>query len=377
MPNLFGKTSPLDYRRFEILHDKRGADALKAEIQRLEKATGKPLTFDALGAGADKPKTERTDPVALGYMQDSLTHLLLEAEEELYGETANTFGIIPIRSGIPEGAGTYQGRVYDYSGMGEFADTVGSVIPDAAVTSSQYDNQMRTGRINAAYTTDDIRAAVFEGVPLDAEMMHAAMIGAQNHIDACCVLGTKWKGKKGLFNLPTGNGANQVKLTNNSGNPWLDDNPPSPSEIRKFLQKRIASIKERTMGVIGKRITGEMCILLPGPQFNWLSTETYNDYNPEKTIMSVVENVNAWIKGRSGTVTFKDFYELLGAGVGAGINRGITYVKDSRVLEVGVAFIPRSMGMESSQGVHRTTLEYRFSPLKVKRFAGIEYFDRI
>ena len=318
---------------------------------------------------------ERADlPQTVGYLTDNLMAIDAVKEEILYtGDRMEEF--LPMKTNVNPGADTYGVVVMDRWGRGRRISTTGDDSTPTRVSSRIVPHPLHLGGIDVEWSIHELRKAQFGGIPLDTELVEAAVYGAMEHLEIVGLIGEH--GSQGLFNLATGTGRNQVVRTPVATTITAMDN----DDIVEMLQQEVALMIQQTREVIGRRIQGDLCIYLPIAQATHVNDTKYSD-DANETIWSFFEKHNAWMSYTGRMPKLKFALELDGAGSTSGAattdDRMVVAVKDRRVMEMAIAMTPRPITVNDSDGrIVRVPFEYVYSTLFVKRAAGIRYTDGI
>ena len=331
-----------------------------------------PMNFNALQAGPP-PEYHRANEnaQAFGFMTDNLLAIQTMVDEILYTKHRLP-DLVHLNYAIPEGAKSYSVRVMDYTGEGDFITNDGTDAPNATASETLVAHGVYLGGIDANWTVEDIRNAMFTGIPLDTESIDAATRGALNHIERVALRGDAKRGFRGLCNLPI-TGANKVTRIDLGGGKTFDE--VAGSDIRDTINDQISGLIEDTAEVFGDVITDNLCVYLPVKQYNRLSTRYIGD-DEDRSVMRAILEDNAWTHRTGTRPMFKSVQELKGAAP-SDKDRMVIACKDTRVAEVGMPIQPRVLQILNQGRVQTAQVEYKFSSLFVKRPSTIRYVDGI
>ena len=223
------------------------------------------------------------------------------------------------------------------------------------------------------YTIEDARRAMRTGVSLSADTIEAAVEGSMDHMEEVGLIGSSElpASPSGILNQATGTGA--VNLATQSSNQTFDD--LTGMQIYELIVDDISWVVETSREIFSTNITDGMCIYLPTQQYNRLSTRFLGD-NQERSIMRAIMEDNPWTLRTGNGITFLSVPELAGQGASS-TDRMIVCVKDSRVFELGVSIMPRVMQVMNKGRYVCAPVEYKFSPIFMKRPTVIRYRDAI
>ena len=277
--------------------------------------------------------------------------------------------MIPIITAIPDGATSYSYRVLDKAGLGRFIDLHGDTAPSANVGLRNVPYLLGYAGIQAKWSIEDLRRAMFLGVPLDTSTIDAATNGAMDHIEIVGLEGDDEMGFKGLTNLAT-TGVSAVSRTDSSAT--LED--MTGDEMHQFLDKQIVGMIESTQEVFGRRIKAGLSVYLPIAQAAEVNRKRLVDR--DQTAWQYFQQHNAWKKYTGMDVDLKWLAELDGAG-SSNTDRMILGINDVRIMEMAIPIMPRALTTINKGYTYCVPFEYKMSGLNLKRPAGIRYIDAV
>lgn len=393
MPDIFGRERH-DYSHIRAL-DATGEGVWERHQNGLALMRGSDIPhhdFNALGmSGADAQRmalpttvqpqyralAERAEPnaQAIGYVTNNLLAIQGMVDEVLYTEHRLP-EFVPLNTMIPEGAETYGVVVEDYVGEGDYISNDGTDAPNATASQRIVPHGLDYAGIDAEWTVEDIRNAMFGGFPLADRALRAAVRGAQNHMERVGLVGHTGRNYKGLTKLPT---AGRQKVTHSARAVNQTFKEIDAEEVRDQINEAIGKVIEDTDEVFGRTITDGMTVFLPVAQFNYVSSKRVGD-NLDKTILASLREDNPWTARTGNPVRFKSLIELKGAGSNIGGNpsdRMIVTIQDTRIYEMGVSIMPRVLRIMDKGRVICAQVEYKFGSLFTKRPSVIFYFDGV
>ena len=217
---------------------------------------------------------------------------------------------------------------------------------------------------------EDLRRAMLGGVALDTETLEAATEGAMYHIEEFGFKGDNMTGHKGLTNLPiTGTGAvNQRTIA-------AKFSASTAETIREVIIAEVNRTIVISNEVFGRNIQGDLCVFLPVEEANQVTSEPFGD-NADKSLWDFLRVYNPWTNYTGRPLKLEPLIELAGAG-GANVDRMVTCVRDRRVMEMAVPIQPRVLTTMNMGYSIQAPLEYKASPLNIKRPKIINYVDGI
>ena len=375
MPDIFGR-EPDQYRFASQVREAGQWDAYQRQTQAWHPYAHPEHRFDGvLGAGVPKAYERATQNAqALGFITDNLLSLQTMVDEVLY--TAYRLPrFVHINTNIPEGAGSYGVRVSDRVGKAARVTSPGQEAPTATVSRDLETQRLDLYGIDAEWSLDELRGAMYTGVPLDTESIDAAVMGAMETMESVGLTGGDY-GDRGLLNLDAAASPSddQVHLKTQGDNATFSD--LTAIEIRDVINTELTQVIEQSKETLGRNINTGMTIYLPGKQYDELAVRYIGD-NAEKTIMKSVKEDNPWTHFTNGSpVMIERVLELDGRGASS-TDRMVVALKHSRVAEMGVSIMPRVIRTLDKGRVICAQVECKFSTLFVKRPSTIRYVDGI
>lgn len=241
----------------------------------------------------------------------------------------NALALMPVDTSIPEGASTITYRQYDTVGMAKVIANYANDLPRADVAGKEFTSPIRTVGIAYGYNTQEIRAAIFSGTPLNARKAAAATRAHQEKINQIAFFGDAENGLPGL--------------TNNTNIPEVTILADGTGSLKTFASKSPDKIVRDVNSLINKIITQSKGVhratdvWMPVEQYALIAT-TQNSIASDTTILSFLQQVHPG-------VTFRQVVELDGAGA-AGADRIYALENDAMNYQLNV---PMMMRMYSPQ----------------------------
>lgn len=362
MPNIFGK-NPDDYRYIRVAKEKGRYDSMKSALA----AQGRVHNFDALGSFSKaKFNDQELGAQAIGYVTNNLQAIQSEIEEILYTDF-RLDEFIPFEENIPEGAASYAYRTVDRQGIGSEIDHHGAQAQEASIGVQLTPYAIRYGGIRPSWTVNDLRRAMFAGIPLDTETIRAGVEGSMDHIEQVGISGDTNHGIPGIINMTN------VTAATAAGTYAAR----TADQIVTELQGQITNIIIDTEEVFGRVIKSELGIYAPISQASVLANRAYGD-NRDKSIWDYLSENNDWTDYTGKPIKLIRLKELMGAGAG-GTNRillGFPYEK--RVWEFAMPISPRVITTVNTGYKIEAPIEYSYSGVNEKRTSrAMRYLDGV
>lgn len=367
MSDIFGKTT---YRQYEDLR-KAGYSPeqyVRDNWENVPATHGKDHNFQAMGPSETR-NVQGSSP--LGYLTDNLVAIQAQVEEVLRIE-ARFERFTPLKTDIPEGAQTFGVPVTDAVGDAGFIDNRGTDAQSVSISAELVTGQVRVGGNIATYSDEELRAAMFAGMPLQTMTVDSATRRCMRHIERVAFNGHG--DNKGILNQTTGTGTDRVRRT--AAAKTFDNS--NGLEIAKEITDEIGAMVDDTNEVIGEAITGEIVIALPPIQYNRIKSLVVTDTGTDLSVAEHVMRHNGWTDEAVGnTIRFERLNELKTAG-SSNSTRMLVLLRSPRIVEFPVAIMPRvKTAIRHEYGVN-VPLEYKIGlGAFVKRPAGIRYVDGV
>ena len=358
---------------------------------RAQQEQGRVHRFDALGQGQafgynpvavgrpyeslDAQERAEVNAQATGYLTNNFEAISAMSQETLYLGGRRVTDHVPIKTDVAAGAQSYMHRVIDRVGTGAFITTEGTDAPAAQASIRRVPVPLGYGGIDAIWTVEDVRAAMFGGFPLDAQTLNAAMEGAMKHISIVALEGdpefTNSGYTTGLVNQPT-TGVNRIGLTTLSSETWATR---TAEQIIAHIRSAISAIIVRTKETMPRILSAPLHIALPTVQFDIVTTTRYGE-GSDMTVDRWVSRNNPWTRRSGQPVTWSSLPELDEAG-GSSADRMLVYPKGMGVLEMCHAITPQVLRIDDQGRVIVGQVEYKVGPLFVGRPGAIQAVDGI
>lgn len=368
MADIFGKR---DYAHYGDLRKKGFSpdEYIQDNWKTVPVTQGKSHDFTALETRA----IQGAEP--LGFVMDNFV-AIQAVIEEVERNRARLDRFVPFVQDISEGAQTYGYRVLDYKGDADFLDNFGTDSPSVSTEQSLVAYPLRPAGNVAQYSDEELRAAMFDGVPLETATIEAAVGRCMRHMERVGFTGSG--NYKGLINqetrAPSGTDLEKVVVTT-AGSTIANG---SAEATAKLIADAIGDLVERSNELIGETFTGEVVVGLPVAQYNLVKSTTMNNKGSDLSIAEHVMRHNGWTdEGMGNSISFQRLQELKGAGA-SNQDRMLILLKNSRILEFAVPIMPRvKEAIRMDFGV-RVPIEYKISPgIFIKRPFGITYVDNV
>jgi hypothetical protein len=272
----------------------------------------------------------------------------------------NALTLIPVDTSTPEGATTVTYRQFDSVGMAKVIGAYANDLPRADVMGKEFTNPIRTLAIAYGYNTQEIRSALFAGVPLTARKAAAA---ARAHAEKMNQLAFAGDAEHGLPGLLTNTNIPEVTLL-------ADGTGSSKTFATKTADKIVRDINSLINKVMtqSKGIHRATEVWMPVEQYALIAT-TQNSVASDTTILSFLQQVHPG-------VSFKQVVELDGAGAsGADRMYAIENNMDNWSLTVPMmmkTYAPQQQGLEFV-----VPMESRFGGLIVTYPLALSFSDGI
>lgn len=212
----------------------------------------------------------------------------------------SALAVMPVDTSIPEGATTHTYRSYDQTGVAKILSNYATDLPHAEVNGKEFTTPIRSIGNAYSYNVQEIRSALFSGVPLNARKAAAATKAHDELINKLAFYGDADSGLPGLFtntNIP------EVTLLADGTGSVKTFVSKTPEKIVRDINSLVNKIIVQSKGV--HRATE---VWMPIEQYALIAT-TQNSSASDTTILAFLQQVHPG-------VTFRSMVELDGAGAG-------------------------------------------------------------
>ena len=376
MPDIFGREAE-DYQVIRAMQEVNSWERYQAEHALLHRSAEPVHSFQALGAGVPQEFHRATeDQQAVGYLTNNLLAIQTAIDEVLY--TAYRLPqFISMNTNIDSGARSYGVRISDRVGRAQRVSGPGYEAPAASTSITLVDHPIFWYGADGFWALDELRGAIFSGVPLDTLTVENAVTGTLEKMEEVGLLGEE--GEPGLLTLPSSGDKAPTVMDVSSA---FED--MTPVEIREVINTRLSSIIDRTAETFGRNITAGMTIYLPGKQYDLLNSLYIGD-NAQRLLMQSIMDENPWTAFSGAPIAIERVLELDATrrapfeptpSTGSG-DRMVIGLRNSRVCEMGVSISPRVLRIMDQGRVYKAQIEAKFSTLFVKRADTIIYTNGI
>ena len=378
MPDIFG-FDPGDYEFVRALQEHDGEWERYQEDNHARRRWASPThDFDALGSWSNgiPEQYERAaeDAQAIGYLTSNVLSIQTQIDEVLY--TAYRLPMfVAINTNIPEGARSYGVRVMNRQGKARKITAPGYDAPSATASESLVTRDLFWYGLDAEWSIDELRGAMFAGIPLDTESIEAAVTGSLETMESVALTGGEEE-SGGLCNLPTGS-SNEDRVTSSAAPKTFAAS--TAVEIRNLINGTISAVIEQSRETLGRNLSQQgMTVYLPGTQYDLLTTIYIGD-NAERTLMRSIMEDNPWTHFTKGNpIMIERLLELDSShNPGVSQDRMIVTLRDSRIAEMGVSITPRVLRIMDKGRVVCAQVESKYSDLFVKRPRNVHYINNI
>lgn len=256
--------------------------------------------------------------------------------------------MIPVDNSVDRGAESVKYIQYDAVGMAKIISSYAHDLPRVDVLAKEFRANIKSIGDSYGYSIQEIRAAAFAGIPLEARRANAARLAIEQKIDIIGALGDSDNNLLGLFNQPNAQ-VYTIPAGATTGTTWgngtgVGAGNKSAGEILGDLTAVANKAVQVTNGV-------EVAdtIIIPIPQYGVIATVNMAT-GINATILEFFLRSNPWIR----TVDY--WHRLTGAGAGA-TNRMICYKRDPDHLQFIIPqefeqFPPEAEGLEFKIACH-------------------------
>ena len=366
--DIFGRTED-SYQHLRVLKDKKLFQDHAAGLKSRDMA----MNFNALGCYRyDQSKRMMHDTgrnaLGFGYLTNNLQALNNVIQEVLYlhREPSDFF---PVNNNIPEGATTYGYKVSNGYGQANFIDDYGTNSRSFNVSIDTIATKLYLAGSSPSWTIEELRNAMFDGIPLDTLKIEGATQACIDHILSVGLVGDPSKGFTGLINNPDVPLVQEVTA----------DNISVSTNIVKYINEYVSQVIVNTSEIFGQVIREGLTIYLPVKQFNELSISNMVDLTI--TPLQWLKTQNPFTARNGNEIKIVSVPELAGAGLLADnvtpADRMIIGFNDQLAMELGNSIQPRIVSFVDHGRYVEAPMEYKISQLSIKHPGAFLYVDGV
>ena len=208
--------------------------------------------------------------------------------------------LIPISSEAGEGAQTIVYYTYDRTGMFKIISNYADDLPRAEVKGTEVITKIKTIGGSFAYNYEEIQAAMFAGLPLQARKAAAARLAYEQAVNRIAWLGDIENNVVGVLYHPNVTKYSAAATGTGSSRLWKDK---TPTQLIADVNAWINDIITLTKGVETPNT-----VLLPIKQYTQLATTPYSALDNSGAVQSVSNmTVLGFLKQAHPEITVWDF----------------------------------------------------------------------
>lgn len=378
MADIFGR-QPGDYKIVRELHKRGEWEAYQAQNSSIRYGNAQVRhDFDALGKGWSVKERASEDASGTGFLTSNLLAIQTMVDEYMFTRFRLP-EFVAINTNIPEGAESYGVRVRNRVGKARRISAAGEDVPKATAGETIVTRPVHWYGLDAEWSIDELRGAMFGGFPLDNEAIDAAVRGSLETMEEVALIGEAQSGfttgdttVRGLLTLDTSTVTQRAVASAFASS--------TATVIRNEINAELSSMIENSREVIGKTppLDTGMTVYLPGVEYDRLTTLYIGD-NAERTLMDSILSDNPWTHFTDGRpLNIARVIELAAArNPHLTQNRMVTSLMNSRIAEMGVPIMPRVLDVVNKGRAVCAMVESKYSDLFVKRPKQIQYVDNV
>lgn len=270
----------------------------------------------------------------------------------------NALALMPVDTSVPEGAETVTYRQYDSVGMAKIIANYANDLPRADVMGKEFTAKIKSIGIAYGYNTQEIRAAIFSGTPLNSKKAAATALAHAEKVNQLAFYGDAEHGLVGFFN--NGNVPEVTLLADGAGSSKTFASKTTDKIIRD-VNALINKVLVQSKGV--HRVNE---VWLPIEQYALIAT-TQNSVASDTTVLGFLQSVHPG-------VTFRQVVELTGAGAG-GVDRMYALENSEDNYQLTIPMMLR-MHAPQQQGLEFVVpCESRFGGIQIERPLAMTFAD--
>jgi hypothetical protein len=277
--------------------------------------------------------------------------------------------LIPVDTRVPSGAETYTYRQFEETGYAAVGHNYSGELPDSDVKASETPAKLVSILGSYHYSIQDMRAAAFAGVPLDAKKAASVRRAFERKLEILAAVGTSGMtaqdvGITGLTNAP-----GIVATTQKSTGTWIAQLATSiaagVAAVITDINALTANVFAATGGVWGE--PGTLSLLLPIDEYNALNTTpshlTYNDSNLLETVLKVCKLKDI------------DYWNPLGSAGSGSKGRIMVYPRDPEILGLIISQEFEQFAPQPKSLAFQVPCHMRTGAVEVRYPLAISYMD--
>lgn len=268
--------------------------------------------------------------------------------------------LVPVDNTVNPGAETVKYNQYDMFGLAALISSYSQDLPRADIKVKEFRQALKSMATSYGYNIQEMRAAAFAGVPLDAKKANAARRAFEELVDKIGATGDSNNGLTGFLNLSNVNSVTPATKAA-TGTTWA---VATGLEMLKDLNSLAIKSVSVTNGV-----EAPDTIVLDIDNYH-LAATTPLQSGVQVTVLSQFLATSPYIR------SVESWYKLKGAGSGA-TNRAVCYRKDPDALQLIIPqefeqFPPQQRGLEFVVPCHgRIGGVVAYYPMSISYMDGI------
>lgn len=272
----------------------------------------------------------------------------------------NAMRLFPVSTETPEGATTITYRQYDGVGMAKIIANYANDLPRADVTGKEFTSPIRSIGNAYGYNTQEIRSAMFAGVPLNAKKATQVTRAQEELVNQLAFAGDADHGLPGLLS--------------NTNIPEVTLAADGTGSSKTFATKTADKIVRDVNSVINKVLTQSKGVhranqvWMPLEQYALLAT-TQNSTASDTTILDFLRQVNPG-------VTFEAVIELDGAGA-SGADRMMALENSIENWQLEIPMMARQYAPQQQGLEFVVPVESRFGGVLIEYCLAFSFADGI
>lgn len=328
-----------------------------------------PLNFDAMSPDDRDRLRAASGGVSMVWLQQNVESMDALVEENLYNNY-EIMRFVPVNTMLPEGTQVVPLRVRDYAGEAVESDEYGSGAGRVRMSYDHVGIPVTALHASAEISDDSILAAEMMGIPLDPDTFDAVVT---IHMDSAAhtLFTGRRDGRAGLFNQKTAQTVTQDRVTNITAPATFS--AMTQAQWESTLQKGISMVQTATNGIAGRRMPGQLNVVLPTS-----AAVKVQEQRIDHTTQSVWEYIaqnNAWTSAAPGNSVqmLTSEYGLAGNNPGASKDRIAIYPMHERCLTMYEVMRPRITEVVREPFGYVIPVMCKYSELHVRRENAIVY----
>lgn len=232
-----------------------------------------------------EPRFDNMDASESAFLARQLEQIKTQTYDRKF-ENLKARELVPVDHSINTGAEVWTYRQWDMVGMAKIIRDYATDLPRADVLAREFTQRIRSIATSYGYSVQEVRAAMFAGIPLEQKKANAARRMFEETVESIARTGDAANDLLGLLNQPN---TNTYSVPNGSGG--------SPLWVNKISDEIAADLHGIANGIVSatREVEKPDTIGLPIAQYQAIATRRMSD-GSDKTILQFFLETSPYIK---------------------------------------------------------------------------------